>query len=132
LRPVTTFNIGAQHAASIQNVGGDLTVHELHAEARWSELRQELRRVEDEVGRLNVPPASRAGAARSVAAAAAELERPEPDRRAVATRLGRAAAILRDAGALSAAGTALVESLRRSAAVLGPAGKTLLALLPLA
>jgi hypothetical protein len=43
----------------------------------------------------------------------------------------RATHVLEDTGALADAGTGLAASLRRTATALGPAGRTLLALLPL-
>jgi hypothetical protein len=130
---VTTFEIGSQNAASIQNVGGDLTIRDLHVEATWStlEVRQELARLQEELARVALPPDLRAAAEAAVGAAAAEAGRPSPDPGRIAQLLGEATTVAGEAGALATAGTGLVESLRRAATVLGPAGKTLLALLPL-
>jgi hypothetical protein len=130
---VTTFEIGSQNAASIQNVGGDLTIRDLHVEATWStlEVRQELVRLQEELARVALPPDLRAAAEAAVGAAAAEAGRPSPDPGRIAQLLGEASTVAGEAGALATAGTGLVESLRRAATVLGPAGKTLLALLPL-
>ena len=71
---MTSFEIGSQNAASIQNVGGDLTIADL---------------------------------------------------------LQDATTVIGGAEGLATAGAGLVESLRRAATLLGPAGKTLLTLLPL-
>jgi hypothetical protein len=130
---VTTFEIGSQNAASIQNVGGDLTIRDLHVEATWStlEVRQELVRLQEELARVALPPDLRAAAEAAVGAAAAEAGRPSPDPGRIAQLLGEATPVAGEAGALATAGTGLVESLRRAATVLGPAGKALLALLPL-
>lgn len=130
---MATFEIGSQNAGSIQNVGGDLTIGELHVEAAWStvEVRQELARLQEEVARSALPPAARAAAGAAVDAAAAEAGRPTPDRGRIAELLRDATTVFGEAGALATAGTGLVESLRRTATVLGPAGKTALALLPL-
>ena len=130
---MTTFEIGSQNAASIQNVGGDLTIGELHVEAAWStvEVREELTRLQEELARVALPADSRAAAEAAVDAAAAEARRPRPDSERIARLLREAATVAGEAGALASAGTGLVESLRRTATVLGPAGKTLLALLPL-
>jgi hypothetical protein len=130
---VTTFEIGSQNAASIQNVGGDLTIRDLHVEATWStlEVRQELVRLQEELARVALPPDLRAAAEAAVGAAAAEAGRPSPDPGRIAQLLGEASTVAGEAGALATAGTGLVESLRRAATVLGPAGKALLALLPL-
>lgn len=130
---MTTFEIGSQNAASIQNVGGDLTIGELHVEAAWStvEVRQELERLQDELARAALPPERRAAAEAAVGAAAAEAGLPAPNRGRIAELLHEATTVVGDAGGLATAGRGLVESLRRTATLLGPAGKTLLALLPL-
>jgi hypothetical protein len=130
---VTNFNIGNQNAASIQNIGGDATVHELSAELGSDalELRRELAALERGLAEAAVPGEWGALAARSLATAAAEAGRPDPDRRRVARLLEQATRTLGEAGALSAAGASLVDSIRRTANVLGPAGKTVLALLAL-
>jgi hypothetical protein len=130
---MTTFEIGTQNAGSIQNVGGDLTIESLHVEASWStvELRQELTRLRQELAGVALPPEARAGAEAAMGAALAEAATTEPDRGAIAQRLHEATTIVGEAGALSTAAKGLVESLRRAAAALGPAGKTLLPLLPL-
>jgi hypothetical protein len=130
---MTTFEIGTQNAGSIQNVGGDLTIENLQVQASWStvEIRQELTRLRQELAGVALPPEARAGAEAAIGAAAAEAETTEPDRGAIARRLHEATAILGEAGALSTAGKALVESLRRTATALGPAGTALLPLLPL-
>ncbi|MGH3042940.1 MAG: hypothetical protein ACRDNG_14605 [Gaiellaceae bacterium] len=130
---MATFEIGTQNAGSIQNVGGDLTIGNLRVDAAWStvEIRHELTRLRQELAGIALPPESRTAAEAAVGAAAAEAETAAPDRGAIARRLREATTILGEAGALSTAGTGLVESLRRAAAVLGPAGKALLTLLPL-
>lgn len=130
---MTSFEIGSQNAASIQNVGGDLTIGELHVEAAWSavEVRQELERLRDELARAALPPEGRVAAEEAVGAAAAEAGLPVPSRGRIAELLHEATTVLGNAGGLATAGTGLVESLRRTATLLGPAGKTLLALLPL-
>lgn len=130
---MASFEIGRQTAGSIVNVDGDLAIGELNVEAAWRtvEVRQELTRLQEEIARTALPADARAAAEAAVAAAAAEARRPAPDRARIGRRLREATTVLRDAGALATAGTGLVEGLRRAATVLGPAGKTLLALLPL-
>ncbi|MGH3036087.1 MAG: hypothetical protein ACRDMU_02805 [Gaiellaceae bacterium] len=126
---MATFEIGSQNAGSIQNVGGDLTIGALHVEAAWSavEVRQELERLREELAGSALPPA----AGEAVEAAAAEARRPAPDSGRIGHLLHEATTVAGEAGALATAGTGLVESLRRSATALGPAGKAALALLPL-
>jgi hypothetical protein len=130
---MTTFEIGSQNAASIQNVGGDLTIGELHVEAAWSavEVRQELERLQEQLARAALPPERRAAAEEAVGAAAAEAGLPVSSPGRIAELLHEATTVVGDAGGLATAGTGLVESLRRTATLLGPAGKTLLTLLPL-
>jgi hypothetical protein len=130
---MTTFEIGSQNAASIQNVGGDLTIGELHVEAVWSaaEVRQELERLREELARAALPLERRAAAEEAVGAAAAEAGLPVPSRGRIAELLREATTVVDDAGGLATAGAGVVEGLRRTATLLGPAGKTLLALLPL-
>lgn len=130
---MTTFEIGSQNAASIQNVGGDLTIGELHVENAWSavEVRQELERLQGELGRAALPPECRTAAEVAIGAAAAEAGLPVPSRERIAELLHEATTVVDDAGGLATAGTGLVEGLRRTATLLGPAGRTVLTLLPL-
>jgi hypothetical protein len=124
---MTTFNIGSQNAASIQNVAGDSVVHGgLHAAASWETV--ELRLVVDEV-RKEAAVYGEAVADEALAAAAAEAGRPQPEKARVADHLGTAVHSLQEAGALVDAGSSLVASLRRAGRVLGPAGAAVLALL---
>ena len=56
---MTTFSIGSQNAASIQNVGGDMVVHDgIHgtANVHLIELRVQLAQIRDEIDRLALPP----------------------------------------------------------------------------
>ena len=130
---MTTFEIGSQNAASIQNVGGDLTIGELHVEAAWSsvEVRQELDRLREELAHATLSPERRAAAEVAIGAAAAEAGLPAPSRDRIGELLEEATTVVGGAEGLATAGTGLVESLRRTATLLGPAGKTILALLPL-
>ena len=51
------------------------------------------------------------------------------DKGRVAASLVRATGTLKEAGALASAGTALIESLKRAAKIIGPVGAAVLALL---
>lgn len=128
---MTTFNIGTQNAASINNVGGDMVIEGgLHASAQWSyELRNELVRASEELARLPIPRTVRAKADDALLSAAAEAGNGKPDKRRIADLLARAINTLKEAGALTAAGNSLLESLRRAASLLGPVGAAVLALL---
>jgi hypothetical protein len=130
---MTSFDIGSQTAASIQNVGGDLTIGHLHVEAAWSAVavRQELTRLQEALDGAPISYPTRVAAESALAAARTEAAGPAPDRTRIADLLQRTTQVLANAGSLTKAGTGLAESLRRAAVVLGPAGKAVLALLPL-
>ena len=127
------FEIGSQHAVSIQNVDGDLRIHEqrIDVTASAADVRHELALLQDEIARIPLPHASRVATEGALAAAASEAARPTPDRGKITQLVQRATVVLDDAGALATAGAGLGESLRRTANALGPAGKVVLALLPL-
>lgn len=98
---MTTFNIGSQNAASIQNVGGDMVVHDgIHATASVHviELRAELAHLRDELDRLALPPESRALASEALAEAEAEAATPAPRPNRIAHSLRRVRETLNDAG----------------------------------
>jgi hypothetical protein len=123
---MTTFNIGTQNAASINNVGGNMTVEGgIHASAQWtSQVRTEIERAREALAQVPLSPEVRAsadGALREAAEAS--------DKGRAADRLAKATGTLREAGALTSAATTLIESLTRAAKLLGPIGATVLALL---
>ena len=130
---MTSFEIGSQTAASIQNVGGDLTIGSLQVEAAWSTVavREELAQIRQLLAGAPLPYPARFAAEAAVAAAEAEAAEPAPDRDRIAHLLQRATEVVGDAGALTKAGTGLLESFKRAAVALGPAGKALLLLLAL-
>jgi hypothetical protein len=126
---MTTFNIGQQSAASIQNIGGDAVIEGgIHASAAWEvlELRRTIVRAQEGVAALELPPPTVEAANQSLDAAAREAAQPRPDRHDVAEHLGNAARTLKEADALVGAGTTVLESLRRAAGLLGPVGAALI------
>jgi hypothetical protein len=127
---MSTFSIGTQNAASINNVAGDMVIHGgLHASAEWSyEFQSEIARALDELPRLPITASVRASAGDALSAAA-EAANGKPDKRRAAGMLGKATTTLLEAGAFTGAGVALLESLKRAATTLGPIGATVLALL---
>lgn len=123
---MSTFNIGTQNAATINNVGGDMTVEGgFHASGQWSyEVRNEIERAREALAQMPLSPEVRAsadGALREAAEAS--------DKGRAADRLAKATGTLKEAGALTSAATTLIESLTRAAKLLGPIGATVLALL---
>lgn len=130
---MATFEIGSQNAGSIQNVARDMTIGELNVQASLDAraVRRELAELRSEAARLPLLHADRVALDGALAAAEREAAAVRPDRGRIAQLVERATHVLAEAGALAAAGGGLAESLRRTAVALGPAGKALLALLPL-
>jgi hypothetical protein len=98
---MTTFNIGSQNAASIQNVGGDMVIQGgIHgtASVHLIELRAELAQLRNEIDRLALPPESRAVASGALAEAEAEAATPAPRSHRIVHALGRVRETLNDAG----------------------------------
>jgi hypothetical protein len=122
---MSTFNIGQQNAANIQNIGGDAVIHGgIQATASWEtlELRRAIARAREGLGELDLPQPVLEDVNRSLEAASNEAARPKPDRHDVAEHLAAATTTLREAGALVDAGSNVVHSLRRAVALLGPIG----------
>ena len=107
---MTTFNIGSQNAASIQNVGGDMVVHDgIHgtANVHLIELRVQLAQIRDEIDRLALPPERRTLASAALAEAEAEAAAPRPRSNQIASALRRVTQTLNDAGVVRAVAGAL-------------------------
>jgi hypothetical protein len=126
---MANFNIGRQNAASIQNIGGDAVIEGgIHASATWEvvELRRVIARAQNGVAALELPRPTLEVVNQELDAAAREAAQPKPDKHDVAEHLGNATRTLQEAGALVGAGTAVLESLRRAAGLLGPVGAALI------
>jgi hypothetical protein len=98
---MTTFNIGTQNAASIQNVGGNMVVQDgIHgtANVHLIELRAELAQLRDELDGLALPPKNRAVANEALAEAQAEAATPAPRSNRISHALRRMGETLNDAG----------------------------------
>ena len=122
---MSTFNIGQQNAANIQNIGGDAVIEGgIHASASWEtlELRRTISSAQEGVAELALSPDVRAAVTQALDEAAREAALPKPDKHDVAQHLGAAARTLDQAGALVGAGTSVVEALRRAVTLLGPIG----------
>jgi hypothetical protein len=117
-----TFDIEAQAAAAITNIGGDQGGTDGTASWEVLELRRTLASAQEGVAGLALPPDALASVTEALSAAAKEAALPTPNRYCVAEHLRGAATILREAGALVGAGTTVVEALRRAASLLGPIG----------
>jgi hypothetical protein len=103
---MTTFNIGTQNAGAIQNVGGDLVVHDgIHgtANVHVTELRDRLAQLREEIDGLGLPAEAHAAASKALAEAEAEAAAPAPRSKRIAGSLRRLTDTLNDAGALTSA-----------------------------
>jgi hypothetical protein len=101
---MTTFNIGSQNAGSIQNVGGDMAVHDgIHGtvNVHLIELRARLARLREELDRLALPAESHAVASEALAEAQTEAASPAPRPGRIAGSLRRVTETLSNAGALA-------------------------------
>jgi uncharacterized small protein (DUF1192 family) len=111
---MTTFNIGNQNAASIQNVGGDMAVHGgIHGTANLHvvELRGRLARLSEEIDRLELPVDIRAIAREALAEAAAEAAAPAPRSNRIAHSLRRVTDTLNKAGVFTNAAMGVISAL---------------------
>ena len=124
-----TYDIETQAAAAITNIGGDAVIEGgVHAYATWEvvELRRVIARTQEGAAALELPPPTREAVSQALDAAAREAAQTKPDKHDVAEHLGHATRTLKEAGALVGAGTAVLESLRRAAGLLGPVGAALI------
>ena len=119
-----TFNIGSQQAGAIYQAGRDQVIHDTSGSLSigvlnaMSDLRVALATAE-------IPASQRPAAEAALDEVETELKQPAPDKQRVAHQLEAVAGVLSRAGALAGA----VDSLRKLAGWLGPAGLTLVKLL---
>ena len=112
---MTTFNIGSQNAASIENVGGNMVVHDgIHGSANVhvTDLRRRLADLKAEVDQLMLPPDTRAAASEALAEAEAEAAAREPRSKRIGDSLRRVTKALGEAGALTSAGAGALHALQ--------------------
>lgn len=128
-RPNAVFNIGSQQG-NISNVGRDMKVYGgQHSVVAPAEIVHELASLRAALAALDLDPAVRRSAAALLDDAERELDRPEPKAEKAAGPIERLTKLLKDAGAISAAGSALVDPIRSIASLLGGAGRTILRLI---
>jgi hypothetical protein len=124
---VATFNnrFEGDNYGQINQAGRDVNVtnvgSSLDALVATDALRAEL-------ARLGLAPDARRAAEDDLDEVERELRRPEPDRERIAGRLESLTEVLSSAGALAAAGTALLGPIGAIAGFLGPLGKAVLEL----
>ena len=111
---MTTFSIGSQNAGSIQNVGGDMVVHDgIHGTANVHviELRGRLAQLSEDIDRLELPADTRALAREALAEAEGEAAAPAPRSMRIAESLRRVTETLTDAGAIATAAVNVGQAL---------------------
>src|SRR5262245_35892109 len=127
----TTFNIGTQNAASIQNIAGDAHIERVQASASWeiNELRTSIARAQEQAAQLMLPQDHSASLKSALDSAAGEAAKDEPDKHRIVELLGQAARTVKEAGAVATGGAAVLETLRHAATFLGPLAGAALAIL---
>lgn len=124
-----TFNIHNQTADMINNVAGDQHVGVQQGRVGTDEARQAVATLREALMTVSLPPGANAEARARVNQVDAVMKEPEPDRSQVADSLRRLTRLLSSAGALVAAGTALVGPLQTLATWLGELGQPIMQLL---
>jgi hypothetical protein len=113
---MSTFNIGSQNAGSIQNVGGNMVVHDgIHGTANVpvTELRGQLAHLSEEIDRLALAADSRALVKGALAEAEAEAAAPAPRSHRIEQGLRRVTETLDEAGGLANAAVGVGRALAR-------------------
>ena len=111
---MSTFNIGSQNAGSIQNVGGNMVVHDgIHgtANVHVTKLRDQLAHLSEEIDRLALPADSRALVRGALTEAESEAAAPAPRSHRIARSLRRVTETLNDAGGLANAAVGVGRAL---------------------
>jgi hypothetical protein len=126
----TTFNIGTQNAANIQNIGGDAHIERIDATASFhiDELRASIASARAEAAQIELPPVLRDLVGGALDSAADEAAKDEPDRRRLAGFLWTAMGVIKKASSFVTGCAAVLDSLQKAVTLLGPVGHTALTL----
>ena len=125
--PGAVFNIGNQQGV-VTNVGGDQNIYggqQNQVVIPAAEIATQIDALRRALDGLELPSGPRADAHRALDEAEAEVKQPAPNAPAVASKLTRFAEIVKDVGALAAAGLSLINPLAGVAALLGPLGHSI-------
>ena len=130
---MTQFNFYGEVRSTNTNMAGrDISITDSRgSQVTLQEARSEARRLREQVRRMNLAPDVEADAARELRSVEEQLGAASADTRTVAQSLERLTKILQDAGALAAAGNALLGPIGSLAHWLGAAGRPLLGLVGL-
>ncbi|GAA2820319.1 hypothetical protein RMN57_29975 [Kitasatospora sp. CM 4170] len=126
------FNIGNQQGGVVNNVAGDQTVHggqSGHLTADGQDVRGLVGELRTAVEQAQLPPAMVPEVRAELNSLDTEVNRPEPDRAAVAGRLTRITRMLSTAGSLAVAGSRLIGPITALAGWLGTLGQPIMHLL---
>jgi hypothetical protein len=129
-RPRAEFNIGSQQG-NISNVAGDMTVQggQQYVVASVDDVREELAKLRRMLSAIGIDTESQRSVEDLVTEATRELNQPQPDAQRVGRPIEGLTKILKDAGALTSAGAALIDPLQRIASWLGASGRAILDML---
>jgi NADP-dependent 3-hydroxy acid dehydrogenase YdfG len=128
--PKGVFNISSQHG-NISNVAGDLTMHgnQEYVAASGDMVREELTKLQRALSTTGIDPGVKRSVMEHLTNSHRELDKSNPDPHKVAGSIEQLTRLLKDAGALSVAGTALIDPLQRVASWLGTSGQAILQLM---
>jgi len=123
-RPNAVFNIGSQQGI-VSNVAGDMTVY---GGQHWNEgsavaVREELAKLRIAIHALDLDPALKATATRLVEEADGQAHHAQPAPEKIGSPIEKLTRLLKDSGALVAAGAALINPLQGIGTLLGAAGQ---------
>jgi hypothetical protein len=129
-RPDSVFNVGSQ-TGNISNVAGDMTIHggQQYVAVPADKVRNELLNLRTTLANADFDPSLQRRAEELLSDAEGELDKDRPDAEKVARPVDRLTRLLKEAGAISIAGAALIDPLQRIASWLGDSGRGILRLI---
>ena len=128
--PKGIFNIGSQHG-NISNVAGDMTMHgnQEYVAAYGDMVREELTKLQRALSTTGIDREVKKSVMELLTNSHRELDKSNPDPQKVAGSIEQLTRLLKDAGALSVAGAALIDPLQRIASWLGSSGQAIVQLM---
>jgi hypothetical protein len=128
----SVFTIGRQQARTINNVAGDQTiVTSVGSSITIEQARREVGQLRRHLDLSSLSSSAAQQTEREIRAIESQLDSPRPHPATIAASLRRLTEVVKSAGALAAAGTALARPIESLARWLGAAGVPVLALLGL-
>jgi len=126
-QPNAVFNIGSQQG-NVSNVAGNMTVY---GGQHWSEdsapaVREELERLRSAIRSLDLDPTLKATATRLVEEADGQAHQAQPAPERIGRPIEKLTRLLKESGALIAAGAALINPLQGIGSLLGATGQIII------